>query len=252
MKNNLFLFLAVLISFSMNAQNEGVKIKYTETMFLDAVIASVPPQFAANIPKSRDIKKTLTATPSASSYELNKEDKDPEPTEAQGGGGGRMRMMNRMLGSGNVVFSNFDESKNLVKTDLFGKDFIIEEEKDFAWKMHSGEQRDIIGYTCIKATTMDDTTLVTAWYAPKLPYSIGPDGYFGLPGTILALSVGENKVYLATSVVEKSPILVPITAPTKGDKVTRAEFKKISDEKIAEMRKNFGGGAGGTFRVGRQ
>ncbi len=228
-------------------QDKALKIKYTETFFLDAVIKNVPPQFAANIPKSRDLKKILFATDNESMYFDNKEDKDPEPTEPQNGG--RMRMMNRMMGGGNIVHFNADDLKMTTKTEFFGKEFLIEEEKDFAWKINSGEQRDILGNTCIKATFMQDTLLVTAWYAPKIPQSVGPDGYQGLPGVILALSVGEDKVYLATSIEKDATMTQPMEVPTKGEKMTRAQFKKMSEEKIAEMRKNFGGGGAGAGRT---
>ena len=57
----------------------------------------------------------------------------------------------------------------------FGKEFLIEEGlPSTKWKLHSGEQRDILGYTCIKATQQKDSITITAWFTPKLAVPVGP------------------------------------------------------------------------------
>jgi GLPGLI family protein len=234
--------LLVFISNIIYSQTDILKVKYTETMYMEKMMANIPPQFAANFPKSRDSKKILFSDGIKSLYVANKEDKEPEPTESSRSGGG-FRMGRRTDKS--EIFTNSDDLQKISFTDLFNKEFLITEEAEYTWKIHSGEQRDVLGYTCVKATTMQDTIEITAWYAPKLKTSVGPDGLYGLPGTILAASYGEDRVILATALEEKAMNTPPLVAPSKGDKVTRQQFNKIRDEKTEEMRKMFSSGAGG-------
>jgi GLPGLI family protein len=241
MKDFQFLFL-IFIANSIIAQSDILKVKYTETMYMDKMMANIPPQFAANFPKTRDSKKILFTDGIKSLYTVNKEDKEPEPTESSRGGSS-FRMGRRS--DKTEVFTNSDDLQKITFTDLFNKEFLITEEAEYTWKIHSGEQRDVLGYTCVKATTMQDTIEVIAWYAPKLKSSVGPDGLYGLPGTILAVSYGEDRVILATALEEKTMNAPTLIAPTKGDKVTRQQFNKIRDEKMEEMKKMFSSGAGG-------
>ena len=67
------------------------------------------------------------------------------------------------------------------------------------WKLHT-ESKLITNYLCYKATQsithkVDEkefTNLITAWYCPEIPYSIGPRGYGGLPGLIFELHEKEG------------------------------------------------------------
>ncbi|MBK8701004.1 MAG: GLPGLI family protein [Saprospiraceae bacterium] len=217
------------------AQNT-LKVKYTETMYFDQN-ADVPPQMAANMPKSRINNKILFSTEEQSIYIVNKEDK---VEEEQNPNRGRWAM--RRQGVDPKVYCDYSNEQQLTYADMFGKEFLIEESLlSIKWKLHSGEQRDILGYTCIKATTMKDTVEVTAWFTPKISVSVGPSGYFGLPGLILAVSEGESKVTLATMVEEDFVGDSPIVKPSKGDLITREEFEKLRREKMEEMRQMYGG-----------
>lgn len=248
MKVKLIIILTLLICFlysNKNSAQENIKVKYTETVFFDNSV-NLPPQAMANMPKSRDNKKILFANDSSSIYVVNKE--DVEPQETSSGDGRQWRSRRPRVEA--IVYNNINNNIQTTFTDLFGKEFLIEEESVSKWKLHSGEQRDILGHTCVKATQMKDTTLVTAWFASDLQYSIGPDGYNGLPGLILALSVGESKVLLATSIEENVKLTTAVEKPTKGDKVTRAEYEKLRKQKMEEM-KEMWGGQGGNQRMFR-
>ncbi len=237
-----FAFLSS-ICFSLIAQDGTmVKVKYSETMYMEQR-GDMPPQMAANMPKSRSVNKILFSTGSKSLYLVNKEDK-VEQVEDQSRGRGGMRKR----GVDPIIYCNYDAMKMVTYTDFFGKEFLINEEKEYAWKIHSGDHRDILGYTCIKATFQKDSTLVTAWYTPKIQMSVGPDGYSGLPGLILALSEGENKVTLATMVEEKSNSTQAIEEPTKGEIVTREKYSEIRKEKMKEMKEMWGGNQRGMMR----
>src|SRR5690606_20935321 len=117
--------------------------------------------------------------------------------------------------------------------------------KDMKWKVIATEQRDILGYTCMKAELKDTGALVTAWFTPQIQASFGPADYHGLPGLILAIAVEEGKVILAQSIDITAPV-ADIEPPKKGKKSTREEFDAMMIEKQKEMesmwRNNRGGG----------
>lgn len=249
MKLKLIFFTVFLFCTLYSAKTiaqENVKVKYTETVFFDNMI-NLPPQAMSNMPKSRDNKKILMANDSSSIYLVNKEDVEAEP---QGDSDGR-RWRNRRPGVNSIIFNNINTNEQITYTDLFGKEFLISESSFSKWKLHSGEQRDILGHTCVKATQMKDTTLVTAWFTSDITYSFGPDGYTGLPGLILALSVGESKVILATNIEENGQLNASIEKPNKGEKVSREEYEKLRKQKLEEMKEMWGGQGGHQRMINR-
>lgn len=236
------LLLSFVLLFSLclsGFSQESIKIKYKETNFLGDNM-NLPPQFAQNMPKSFDSNKILYATESKALYVVNTEDVDPNAQQQRWG----------RRGANEEIFTDSDNDIRFTFTDLFGKEFLVEDELTRTpWKLHSGEQRDILGYTCVKATYIQDSTEVTAWFTTQLPFSFGPSTYSGLPGTILALTYGENRVMLATS-VEKDPAKMPaIEKPKKGDAITREKFTKLAEEKRKEMQQMYGNRQGGQFRT---
>lgn len=84
---------------------------------------------------------------------------------------------------------------------------------------------------------------VVAWYTPEIPVNQGPELYWGLPGLILEVSDGRTTI-LCSKVVMNVKDKVEIKTPTKGKKVTQAEFDEIVTKKMEEMRE-MGGRPGG-------
>lgn len=242
MRQFLIICLLLLNGVSVFSQGDVVKIKYKETNFISSNI-QIPPQFAQNMPKSFDSQKILYAGDLQALYIVNKEDVVEETNQ------GFQRFGRR--GVQEEIFVDLNEEMKFTFTDLFGKEFLIEDKvSPTPWKLHSGMQRDILGYTCIKATHMQDTTEVTAWFTTQLPYSFGPGGYNGLPGTILALTYGEDRVMLATSVEEKPAVVPPMQKSKKGEAITREKYDKLAEEKRKEMQQMYGGNRqGGQIRI---
>jgi GLPGLI family protein len=88
---------------------------------------------------------------------------------------------------------------------------------------------------------------ITAWYAPEIPISQGPENYHGLPGLILEISDGKTTI-LCSKVVLNTKEKKDIKAPKKGKLVSQAEYDKIVKEKMEEMREM--GRSGRGFRMG--
>jgi GLPGLI family protein len=159
---------------------------------------------------------------------------------------------------------------------FFEKEFLIVDSlKQYKWKL-SEETKTIAKQLCKKATTMitvpqmrmrvsrggennNDTsenkprapkeTELVVWYAENIPVSFGPDNYSGLPGVIMEIDQDNGAtVTTAVEVSAKYP-KKELVAPSKGDKMNRAQFQESMQKLMQDMQR--GGGMGGMrIRVG--
>jgi GLPGLI family protein len=165
-------------------------------------------------------------------------------------------------GASDVLYKNI-KAKNYTKAEeIYGKKFLIQDSlKTMAWTI-TKETKMIGKYLCIKATSSkiindfdknfkkkQKKIQITAWYTPEIPIMNGPDFFEGLPGLIMELH--ENKMhYVCTKIILNPKNKNLIAKPTKGKKVTQAEFDAITEKKAKEMMEQFQGGKqkkGGTF-----
>ena len=72
-----------------------------------------------------------------------------------------------------------------------------------------------------------------------MPISQGPLEYWGLPGLILEVNVG-NTTMLCSKIVMNPDEKLKIEAPQKGKEATKQEYKAIISGKMIEMRNNRG------------
>ena len=126
---------------------------------------------------------------------------------------------------------------------LLGKEYLIEEPMPkYKWKILN-EIKEIQGYLCMKAETMDTVknTKIVAWFTDKLPMQGGPEGLNGLPGMILAVEYnGDDAVVEAISIELKDDVTIPYPKKMKGKLIPRNEYhikyKKYIDESIEGKR----------------
>jgi len=155
------------------------------------------------------------------------------------------------------------KTNNLIQSqEFYGKQFLVEDELlEIAWNMGS-ETKKIGNYTCFKATatipvadlewynfswsSMSQnegdsvkTTEVTAWYSPQIPVSQGPLEYWGLPGLILEVNVG-NTTMLCSKIVMNPQEKSIIEAPQKGKINNIKDYQTTIAGKMMEMRNNRG------------
>ncbi|MBM6500674.1 GLPGLI family protein [Flavobacterium macrobrachii] len=99
------------------------------------------------------------------------------------------------------------------------------------WKITT-ETKTIDNYLCYKAIYEYDylardkkikTRIITAWFAPNLPFSYGPKNYNGLPGLILELQDWDT-TFLATK-IELFDKEIKIDFP-KGKTITQEEYER--------------------------
>lgn len=161
---------------------------------------------------------------------------------------------------GNELYKNIKENNFTSERELFGKLFLVQDTlPQINWKL-TGETKQIGQYTCYKATytrmsrggfKMDSENgesliqpkeiVTTAWYTPQIPISDGPEMYYGLPGLILEVIDGD-RVLICTKIILNPEEELSIPQPKKGKKVTSAEYEKLMEEKLLEMREMNRGG----------
>ncbi|MEM7040208.1 MAG: GLPGLI family protein [Bacteroidota bacterium] len=241
MKKLAILCLLMLPLLVLGQQKAEGEIIYEQLIKIEFDASKLPEgmqDVAKMIPKEQRFKKQLIFTDEAMLFQ-HFEDPNAEVEELEGPGRG-MRM--RMERAGEKTFVDMKNEEFVRKTEFFGREFLIKDAtKKMAWKM-TGEQKEIGEYMVMKATTIRDSQEVVAWFCPTILASVGPRGMGGLPGAILELSMQDGKVtWTADDIQFRSVAKSELKAPKGGKEVTREEFEKIRDEKIAEMQEQWGG-----------
>ena len=162
-----------------------------------------------------------------------------------------------------IQYKNISTNAFLQDQEFYGKKFLVSDElKAFKWQMGS-ETKQIGQYACFRATTLvpadevewwnfswgnlrnedeseekePEMVAIEAWYTPMIPISQGPGEYWGLPGLILEVSVG-NTTMLCSKIVMNPKETIKIKEPSKGKVVTKKEYNSIIIEKMKEFRYN--------------
>lgn len=139
--------------------------------------------------------------------------------------------------SKNIVYQNLNNNSRFTIKDLWGEKFYVEDTLwSRQWKI-TESKRNIAGYNCRKAIWQaNDSTRIYAWYAEELVPSVGPESFFGLPGTILGLATEDGGViYFAKSVEPAKHQVEALAPPVKG----KNKIYKTAEIK-AKLEKDFG------------
>lgn len=245
---NLSLLFALLISLMAIGQSQSGIIKYKQTTYFDFenMPGNVGRQMPVDMPKSVDAFMQLSFNATESLYE-----KDADYKEEVNPNDNTPRMFKRMRERSNkTIYKNSINGTSLEQISFFGKDFLVSDSiVPLKWKVSAGEQKVILGYTCMKATFKDSTNNLVVFFTPQMPVGAGPDSYSHLPGVILEVQSAQVHI-IATEV---KPNAVSINKPTKGTAMSKAEFTKVRDEKIKEQLEMRGTGPGrGGMHIIRQ
>ena len=137
-----------------------------------------------------------------------------------------------VAGYSNAADGSFTETR-----DFMGRTFLVSGTlPTYEWRLVA-EQSQFLGHMVQKATAMQDSTLIEAWFTPEIPVSAGPGTYQGLPGLILVVSInGGEELYSATSLDLTALEAGVIAVPDKGDKLTPEAYEKLVEEKLEEIR----------------
>lgn len=134
----------------------------------------------------------------------------------------------------NRVFYDFGKNEIVRQVDFMGRLFLVADEiKAKPWKL-TNKMTKILDYTCMSAELEQDGKSIIAYFTSEIPFSIGPDEFFGLPGLILAVEVDGKTAFLAQSIELTPPAKDAVAGPKEGKQVTQEKFDSIVAEKTKE------------------
>ncbi|MEN9699384.1 MAG: hypothetical protein RLZZ301_582 [Bacteroidota bacterium] len=136
----------------------------------------------------------------------------------------------------NSYYQNLNQHQQLSALAVFGQNvFVSDSLPERTWKI-TDSKRSICGYECRKAIYQkNDSTRLYAWYTPMLVPSVGPEGFCGLPGTILGLATEDGGiVYFAKK--------IDFVAPKKEELLLNPGKNKVytMPELRQKLEKDFG------------
>lgn len=222
------------------AQNPGMEGVITYEMKINLHRRLPPGQEArkAMIPEFRTTRQQLFFNQTESMYKPVIEDEE-EDMMAGGGGNGGIRI--NIKQPNDEIYINPGRTVILAKREFMGKDYLIEDTlKISPWKL-GPETREIQGYLCKLAWYVDERQPdrkqeITAWYTDQLRPMLGPEMFGSLPGAVLAIDVNNGeRVIVARQIEFRELKKNEMKVPEKGQKVTRAEFRKIQDDAFKQM-----------------
>ncbi len=134
------------------------------------------------------------------------------------------------------VYLDLEKNEIVRQVEFMGRTFIISDELETKpWKLTSKTTK-ILDYTCMGAELELGGKSILAYFTSEIPFPIGPDEFFGLPGLILAVEVDDATAFLATSVELTPPAKEAVADLSDGKRVTQTQFDKIVDEKTKEYK----------------
>ena len=237
------LFLPIALFCSVQAFAQTGIVNYKSTMkFGDIQLDGVPPEMAAMMPKEQSEEKIMYFTPEATLYENNTSAKKEEP---QGIVTDNVQIQIHRSTPDEHYYTDLKNQQSVSQKDLMGRAFLIREAiQPRKWKM-TGNQKKILGHAAMEATVIADKDTITAWYTPEIPVAAGPEGIGGLPGLVLEANINKDLSIKATAITMDDAAASKIKEPTKGKKVSDAEYEKLAKQKRDELMQESGGQGGG-------
>lgn len=243
------------------AQNNSGEIIYDVNLNMEFDLSDpdMPPeaiQFLEQMPKNiKSARKLIFNEKEALFATYDDPDAVQDPNENP------MVMMMRRSQENELTYMNMEDDMVTERKEFMGRVFLIKDTLNaYDWKI-TGEQRQVAGYPCMKATTISkDSAVIAAWFTPSIAAPAGPSGFSKLPGMILGMEMdasamggmggprrmrrGNNKVIvtiMARTIDLRKVKKNELEEPDKGKVVTREEFREIMQEKFEEMRQQGGG-----------
>ncbi|MGC4104078.1 GLPGLI family protein [Ferruginibacter sp.] len=230
MKKFVVFLSAVILAQVAIAQVKEGKVIFEEKIDMHRRIPAENEQMKAMIPQFRTNKYELLFADNKSLFKAMEE--EPDLSEQPQGGG----VVMRFAGADNIYFKDFTTQQAIEKRSLMEKEFLVQDSiRNIVWKLVDGETKTILGHVCKKATGKSQMGFdIVAWYADDIALSSGPAQFSGLPGLILGMDVNSGEIVYTATDLQKDVKKADIKAPTKGQKVTPAEFAKARKELMGD------------------
>ncbi len=218
-------------------------VEYEEVMKIEIELEGEMKAMMKDMPTERRSTKLLYFNQEASLYEKSKTVSNGDMSGFNGGGRG-MRMGMGMNAPDNKVFIDLKKKAIVEQREFMTRMFLIKREMpETAWKI-TGNQKMVLDYPCMEATSVDTAGVVTkAWFAPSIPIQSGPALYCNLPGLVLEVIIDDSSmVFTAQSISLDTPEKGTLKQPKEGKKVSQEEYDEIVAEKLKEMGIEYGEG----------
>lgn len=136
--------------------------------------------------------------------------------------------------SRNTVLQNTASNQQTLELSMWGQILLVKDSIQTKQWLITDSKRVIGNYECRKAIWQkNDSTRIYAWYSSEILANAGPEGFNGLPGTILGLATEDGGViYFAKSVEVLNPKETDFKVDIKRKKVfTLEELRtKLNEE----------------------
>lgn len=140
--------------------------------------------------------------------------------------------------NGGGIYKNFKNKEYLHEADVLGKQLLVTDKLEkINWEFLN-EEKKIGTINCKKAKATINNEEIIAWYNDDVAIQDGPKDFYGLPGLIIEV-IAEKKTYHAIN-LKKNKDKLEIKKPKEGAKVSKADYLKILDEKINELKRGIG------------
>lgn len=129
-------------------------------------------------------------------------------------------------GSTDNVYMDRNANQHVTQRTFWGSNVLETDTiRTLHWRI-TGDVRTIAGFECHRATTVIlDSVFVVAFYCDEILPDGGPEGFGGLPGTILGLVIPKlHTSWYATKLIVKEPTDKDMLPPKKGTKMTTPEL----------------------------
>ena len=147
------------------------------------------------------------------------------------------------VGGGNGIHY-YDKKNNLIifETEMTGKKYFIKSDTNkYNWRITT-ESKTINDFLCYRATAIieyDDFRgkekhEIEAWFCPEIPFSYGPDIYYGLPGLIFEANYVNSKVKFYLKSIVKLDSQIPLAFP-HDNAITEEEFTTIFNSEMKKL-----------------
>lgn len=253
MKKLIFPLVALAITQMAAAQMKEGKVIYESVIQMNFQVRGNAGAEMPDLPKTMKRQYELLFGNNQSLYQ-QLPDIQGEANQMQGPGGGpQIRVFN--FGGDAVTYHNFETGTRVSERELSAKTFLVEDViNKLNWKL-TDESKTILNQRVVKATAdristrtvvsmengamnrkeVADTSKIVAWFAPNIPVSAGPDFQGQLPGLIMQLDVNNGRTVITAIELSPKVNVASIKAPSRGKKVSQADFAKEQQKMFDQM-----------------
>ncbi|WP_340064025.1 GLPGLI family protein [Ascidiimonas aurantiaca] len=153
-------------------------------------------------------------------------------------------MLAKTLVCKGTYYTDLDKKIQILQTRQGGEVYSIKSSTEsIQWQL-TDEKKKIGDFICYKATyqkkVLDNSFLVTAWYAPNIPLAFGPGEYAGgLPGLIM--EVYDHITHYRCTSIELNPkekITIPFPDEATISTITEEEYRQKGNAAYQMLKKN--------------